>query len=70
LATAVRALPTFFAISSWVSWNCSAELRAPQRLLDRIQVLALEILDEREFEDFAVGGRSARPRELRSTPAS
>ena len=55
LATVERARPTRSAISSWDIANSSTSCAEGVGLLDRVEVLALEVLDERELELLAVG---------------
>ena len=53
-----------------------AELRVSERFLDRVEVLALEVLDERELEHLAVGrgafddGSLGQPGQLRCAPTA
>ena len=76
LATVDRARPTRRATSSWVSPNSSISWRYACGLLDRVEVGALEVLDERELELVPVGeladdGRDPlQPGHLRGAHAS
>ncbi len=55
LATVDRARPTRAAIASWVKPNSSMSRRNASGRLDRVEILALEVLDQRELELVAVG---------------
>ena len=68
--TVERARPTRVARSSWVKPELLDELSVCVCGLDRVEVVSLEVLDEREFQLFAVGeladdrrgcGRDLRP---------
>ena len=54
-ATVERARPTRAARSSWENPNSSISCRIGARRLDRVEILALEVLDEGELELLAVG---------------
>ena len=54
-ATVERARPTRVARSSWRERELVDELAVGARRLDRVEVLALEVLDERELELLAIG---------------
>ena len=64
--TALRERPTAFAAVSCVSPNSSIRRCSPLRLLERIQVLALDVLDQRDGQRRLVGNVLARARESRA----
>ena len=74
--TALRERPTAFAAASCVSPNSSIRRCKPLRLLERIQVLALDVLDQRERERRLIGNvlherrDLAQPCLLRRAPAA
>ena len=55
LATWLRLLPTICATSSWVWLNCVDQRLIAGRLFERIEVGALHVLDDGEFERLRVG---------------
>ena len=55
MATVERALPTRVATSSWLNPNSSISCLIGFRRLERIEILALEVLDECELELLAIG---------------
>ena len=54
-ATVDRARPTRVASSSWLNAELVDQLAVGVRLLDRVEVRALEVLDERQLELLAIG---------------
>ena len=55
LATELRSFPTAAAIWSCVSAELVGQPLIRQRFVDRIEILALDVLDQRELEQLLVG---------------
>ena len=51
LATVDRSLPTAVAMASCVRWNSSPSRRYAVAFFDRVEILALDVLDQRHLED-------------------
>ena len=67
MATAARLRPTFCAISSCRIPNSPAKPRVTLRFFDRIEIGALQIFDQREFQHIAIVRRSNNDRHLRQS---
>jgi hypothetical protein len=66
LLTAARERPTASAVCWWVSWNSSIRRCRASGFFERIQVLALDVLDQRHRQRGVVVALAHHARALRA----